>query len=517
MPLSYRNIISGNKIKDTLGSIGSDEFQKNANQILKKQTIQPKYVKGYESESFWESVFGGQLGSKDNPEIQSRFGQLFDLENKELDPYDPYTTAGAKEEEFWKTPDGSKAVGRILYPILDEDTNTFRNVLFNQYQQNKFSDFSEEQYEDPLYLGFELFFDTDSPFFCGTNDPDLNSEANPSVNSIKHFFQKYQQIDDIYWRYSLWTEFKSRLFSIFQMNTSGSRRNKFDKPYYINKITGLNLLNKKITKYGEDKISIVLNEDVRMIAWYISELYNNLSYSYRNKRWMIPENLLRFDMHIKISDMRNFAMPFSEDGQVKYKLSPKSTIMFTLHDCSFNFVDSYNFTDEIVMAGLDAGKQPASDLKFDIIYKSVTRWSDFPILNTIDYEVTLNPWETDLHTLSYEQELFKSLQQIKTDNSINIEKKGYWNERLGSITQTVANAGMNYLDNLETRLREERGNFVENSLQSFREWTTINKIEPDNVYYPEFNNRLNLKNAGRQLASDLLNDLESQGRNIGNF
>jgi hypothetical protein len=191
--------------------------------------------------------------------------------------------------------------------------------------------------------------------------------------------------------------------------------------------------------------------------------------------------------------------------------------MFTLHDCSFNFVDSYNFADEIVMAGLDAGKQPASDLKFDIIYKSVTRWSDFALFRQSEKWVSINPWETDLHSLNNEQELFKNLEQIKSSDSTNIDKKGYWNERLGSITQTVANAGMNYLDNLETRLREERGNFVENSLQSFREWTTINKIEPDNVYYPEFNNRLNLKNAGRALASDLLNDLESQGRNIGNF
>lgn len=510
MPLSYRNIISGNKIQDTLGSIGTGDFKNNASQILKKQTIQPKYVKGYESESFWESVFGGQLSAKDNPELQSRFGQLFNLENKELDPYDPYTVEGAKKENFWNAP------GRVLYPQIDEDVNTFRNVLFNQYQQPKFADFSEQQYEEPLYLGFEVFFDTDSPFFVGNNDTDINSEV-ASTNSIKYFFQKYQQIEDIYWRYSLWTEFKNRLFSIFEINTQREMSNKYNKPYYINKISGLNLLNKKIIKYGEDKISITLNEDVRMIAWYISELYNNLTYSYKNKRWMVPENLLRFNMHIKISDIRNFAMPYKEGDQIKYKLSPKSTIMFTLHDCSFNFFDSYNFADELVMAGIDAPKPSASELKFDIIFKSVTRWNDFPILNTPDYEATLNPWETDLHTLNYEQELFKSLEQIKTSGLTNIEQKGYWNDRLGTISQTVANAGLNYLDNLETRLREERGNFVENSLQSFREWTTINKIEPDNVYYPEFNNRLNLKNAGRKLASDLLNDLENQGRNIGNF
>ncbi len=47
-------------------------------------------------------------------------------------------------------------------------------------------------------------------------------------------------------------------------------------------------------KYNEDKITITMNEDVSMIAWYLSELYNNISYSYRNQRFMFPENLLRF-------------------------------------------------------------------------------------------------------------------------------------------------------------------------------------------------------------------------------
>jgi len=68
-----------------------------------------------------------------------------------------------------------------------------------------------------------------------------------------------------------------------------------------------------------------------------------------------------------------------------------------------------------------------------------------------------------------------------------------------------------------TRLREERGKFVESTLQEFRNWTSINKIEPDNVYNPDFNNRLSLKNAGKALASDLLNDLTGDVRNITNF
>ncbi len=511
MPLSYKNLISGNKIMDTLGSIGDkDSFERNLQGIIKDQRINPKYVKGYESETFWESVFGGQLGvdntsdvlGANSTEMQSRFGQLFGFENKELDPYDPYTTSGAKLEEFWKKP------GRVLFPTIDEDVNLFRNVLFpDSSSDNKISIMSEDQYEDPTKLGFEIAFDIDSPLFYGS---DYKTTKEPAYNSIEYFFKKYGKSDhpigDIQWRYKIWLEFKERLFSIFEKNLE--KTNKNNKPYYINKISGLKNLNKKINNYEEDKLTITLNEDVRMISWYIAELYNNLAYSYKNKRWMIPENLLRFNMNIKIHDMRNFVMPIKEEDKIKYENSPKSTIMYTLRDCSFNFVNSYNFEDEITQAGYGASMPPESQLQFEIIYKSVTRWTDLPLLGD-----NIRPWEKDFNI---DMDHFKDLQRIKSEKP-NTEPKGFWNDKLGSISQTVANAGLNYLDNLETRLREERGKFVESSLNEFRNWTNINKIEPDNVYNTDFNNRLSLKNAGKALASDLLNDLEGGVRDITNF
>jgi hypothetical protein len=538
MPLSYRNLISGNKIKDALASmkLGEDSRTK----IMKKQIISPKYIKGYESETFWESVFVGKkrnnlsdknnggegslfsdgtgiLGSSDT-ERQSRFGQLFGFENKELDPYDPNTTDSAKLEEFWKKP------GRVLIPTIDENTNTFRNILFpdttwhyqgtGNTQKSGWAD-NSDQYEDPLKLGFEIFFDTNSPFFAGSDeddqDYDLDNETVP-FNSIKRFFQKYQKITEIFWRYLTWQEFRNKLFTIFEKDMINDKRSYSNKPYYINKIGGLENLVKKITKYGEDKLTITLNEDVRMISWYLSELYNNLVYSYKDKRNMIPENLLRFDMHIKIHDFRNFTMPEYVGNEIVYKPSPKSTIMFTLRDCSFNFSESVNFPSEITLAGIDAAQPTPSDLKFDIIYKSVTRWTNLPF-----FEQTFNPYETEPFWSDIDQKAFESLNIIKEDKPGITENKGFWNDRLTEATQTIANAGLDYLDNFSTKLREKRGEFVESSLNEFRNMVNINKIEPDNVYSKQFNNRLSLKNAGKSLANDLLTDFEGNARNITNF
>lgn len=507
MPLSYRNLINSNKVINILGE--------NDGKFLKEQTVNPKYVKGYERENFWEDLFGDSLN---DDEKQSRFGQLFGLNDKKLDPYDPYTT-DTKKEEFWENIDGKKPSGRILFPEIDEDVNRFRNVLFSDHAypfKNKIG--NGDQFEDPLKLGFEIDFDIDSPFFNGDENDEFIGN-NPPYNTMRRFFYKYIDIEDITYRYYWYLEFKKKLFTIFEKNLNKGNKNIFNKPYYIKKISGLNKLNQKLIKYGEDKLTITLNEDVRMISWYISELYNNLIYSYKNKRMMIPENLLKFNMNIKIHDYRNFIMPeFKEyiredsnyQGEIINKISPKSKIVFTLHDCNFLFQNSYNFNDEITISDYNGISIPNSELSFDIIYKSVTKWSDFPFLNE-----TIDPWEKSGN--NFKSDYYKQLEILKNIKPTNIESKGFWNNKLQTAYQSVANAGLNYLDNLETKLREERGKFVEKTLQQFREKTTINKIEPDNVYNKDFNNRISLKNAGRQLASDLLNDFEGGVRNTANF
>lgn len=496
MPLSYRNIISVNKLK---GAIAGEN---PLSDVLKKQTSNAKYVKGYDNNDVSDYLLGDTAVSG-----------LFGFENKKLDTYDPYTTEGAKTEEVWGEP------GRLLYPKIDEDVHAFRNILFNDFNSKGGDDISD-QYEDPLILGFEISFNSDSPLFNGDT-------TNPKMNSIGNFFNKYSKIDEIQNRQHYWKEFNDKIFTIFEQDLK--KANEYNKPYYINKINGLNSLNKKIMKYGEDKLTITLNEDVRMISWYISELYNNLVYSYKNKRMMIPENLLRFDMNIKISDMRNFILSTIDEKsdttntntRLKYQLSPKSTIMYTLHDCSFNFFNSYNFTDDITMAGFGASQMTTlSELQFEIIFKSTTRWSRFPFFGDTDKEIDTDKINSASDGLPSTGGPFKSysnvLEIIKTNRSGDTQKS-FWNDKLTSIGQTVANNGVSYLDNLETRLREERGKFVNESLQSFRDLTNINKIEPDNVYHPQFNNRINIENAGKALASDLLNNLEDGARNTANF
>lgn len=519
MPASFRNIING-------AQLGNAILTGDYSKVLKESTRSAKYIKGYAQDSSIEALANSLDINKD------LFKQVFGIEDKKLDAYDPYHTTDAKTEEFWYSDGGGKIDGKSVQSKYDEDTNTFKRSLYSEFG---FRD-QDFWYEDPFIPSFELFFNRESPFFAG--DDNLTTQLG-RPNCLKYFIQKYMSIDPAGYsnRLTLWTEFKNIFFKIFQDDLKGDKnRDTKYKAYYISKIAGLQNLNKKMINYGSpysdgDKITITINEDISMMAWYLAELYNNIVYSYRNQRYAFPENLLRFDMTIQINDIRNFSMPQSSNPpapnvsvnkdyinnkDIKNILSPKSKIVYTLHDCNFSFFESRNYGDEIEIGGYGTNlNQTPQSLSFDIYYKSVTRWSEFPLFKGIP----LNPWDKYLQNAEVTQHwdqktYYNDLDRIKSQPP---EQKGYLNQKLTKATQSVVNLGLNYMDNLEKKLREVRGGVVNDLLLQFNNSTRINKIEPDNVYNVNFNNPTSLENLGKAVASNLLTDLENNIRNSANF
>jgi len=467
-----------------------------------------KYIKGYSDQS--------ALGQLSN----SMIGNSLGLTQGQTDAYDPNHISDAKQEEFWYTSDDTtKSFGRDVQKKYDSDTNTFKRSL-----NIKDDDF---YYEDPLIPSFELFFEQNSPFFV----------ENYSIeNSFSSFINKYTSISstDYTNRFKLWQEFRNTFFKIFENTLNGkSNRNISAKSYYITKIDGINNLNNKMTKYGEDKITITLNEDVSMIGWYLAELYNTMIYSYKNKRHMFPENVLRFNMMIQINDMRNFTIPQNKstssdntsintnniNNDVKNIASSKSSIIYTLNDCNFNFFESRNYGDSIEIGGYGNGvSNTPSTISFDIYYKSVERSSSFPLIKN---SYTIEPYEDIIASngksdnISSIMTYTKDLKDIESNSPI--QSKGFFNSLMTKAETTISTIGSNYVSSLETKLRESRGSAVNGLLNQFTKLTGINKIEPDNVYNSDFNNRTSIKNLGKELASGLLTDLIDETKSALNF
>lgn len=518
MPLSYRNILNTNQITEAINSGKWDS-------VLKKgSTNSAKYIQGYAEDTAVEALANSLNINK------GLFRQIFGMETKEIDSYDPHNLANAKGEEFWLDSDSDNINGKAVQLRYDEDTNAFKRALRSKPGVKGYGE-SDFYYEDPFIPKFELYFDETSPLFNGSSPSLLNGNT-ASPNSLYDFMKKYVEVDSAYEeRFNLWVEFKNVFFKIFEkelkINNETISRNKLNKAYYINSIKGLENLNKKMIKFGEDKMTITINEDVSMFAWYLAELYNNIVYSYKNQRFMFPENSMRFKMTVVVNELRNFQIPQSNNVSsptvpvnddstttktIKNVISEKSQLTYTLHDCTFDFFSSRNHNDEMVIGGYGKSiDNTPQTLSFDIYYKSVTRESTFPLSNGLP----INAWGDELYKASDQQEYFDNLSTIKQDDVP--EKKGYLNKLLSKAAQTVSNQGFNYLDNLETKLREVRGSAVNGLLEQFREKTNLNKIEPDNIYNKEFNNRISLENLGKQVGGGLLNDLEDTVRDASNF
>ena len=282
-------------------------------------------------------------------------------------------------------------------------------------------------FEDPTYLGFSVKFDSDnSPLFNYGDYPPVAMEQptpapkkpsksvqekldeiaeaqgktpEPFVEETEEekkareennqriieenaaleaspitFIRKYGEIiPEIKKREALYFSFISNLDEIFGRTL---RRNKWKKSYYIESIVGLDKLNAKMVNYGQDKITIQLSEDISLRASYLAELYNNLTYSYKNQRYLITENCMRFDMMIEITDMRIFRLLGTDDeGNLSSSINgDPPRIIYTLHDCSFDFSNSLPFQAGITVGGWNANA-PAnlSILSFDIKYKSISK------------------------------------------------------------------------------------------------------------------------------------------------
>lgn len=265
--------------------------------------------------------------------------------------------------------------------LLDRDSEKFK------YGLEQSTSTPSLFFQDPLFLTFDLVIDQKSPLFS------------EEQNGAGGFINNYSAIKSISNRRAIYDEFKKRLGELFNI---GTNTNKNNKSYYINSISGLDKLSARIVKYENDKITINMNEDVSMISAYVAHLYNILSYSYKEQKEMIPANLLRFNLYIKLHDVRNMPLYLQSSETGTTMTFDKSYQIYILRDCNFIFRDSKNFEDTITRGGFDASlANKPSDLSIDIYYKSIEIESEYPLirhsfdLNGVD-SLKLNNKKTSL-------------------------------------------------------------------------------------------------------------------------
>lgn len=297
--------------------------------------------------------------------------------NKEARANDPNQTFDINDEIAFPT----APLTSSYRALADLNQDVFRYGL---------TKLDNSQYEDPTYLGFTIELDEESALFT----------------QVLPFLEKHQNIPDLLARIPVYKEFVAKIRQVFNSQESvvnPGDKTEFVKQHYINSITGLDMLTNKFINWREDKLTFEMHEDISLYSSYIAYLYNNLTYSYENGRALIPENLLKFNMYIKISEIRNMTSiaKLVSNNQVDLNVANAlknntTSLIYKLYDCEYEFFKSKPFEDQIAQAGIDTSIPAHSLLYFDVFCKRVSRQIYTPLINN---SLSMNDDKIDLSVI----------------------------------------------------------------------------------------------------------------------
>lgn len=312
--------------------------------------------------------------------------------------------------------------------ILPEDANSSDGNRLSQFKET--SDYfiqndgfgSVTAKEDPVMFGFDLIIRAqESPLFSSTLPDSVESFfRSDTVNGNKEMLS----------REKTWMTFKTQFFQFFRDNLNNmaySESANKDNPsnsrfyYYLKKVTGLeNLVEsnssdtiKSFIDYGKDTIKLEFTEDVSLRLGRLAQLYKTLYWSRLSGKTMIPENLLRFDCDIVISEVRNFVKvkKVLDDKNVntndlKVLKDNVNRYVYTLYDCQL-FFDKMTHPGEI-----DLGSAPTESAPYAISFNY-----KFSTLRVDAFDVRGDKSYTSVNNGSYDPYSITPLDRFLTTES----------------------------------------------------------------------------------------------------
>ena len=216
--------------------------------------------------------------------------------------------------------------------------------------------------EDPVSFGYDIIIKyASSPLFNG---------------GIEYFINSFSDYSEIYSRLDIVRQFKQQFFKFFRIDSPSSIQDSdgnnliqgdefggkyVAKTYYLKKIVGLDNLtetinsdkSKQFIDYGNDYLTLTLNEDVTINMGYLASLYKILTWSRINGKKMFPDNLLRFDMEIVVTEARKFnSAKKNRDNTISNYADIISRYRYKVHECQF-FFENVSHDGTIDMSALD--------------------------------------------------------------------------------------------------------------------------------------------------------------------
>lgn len=358
-----------------------------------------------------------------------------------------------------------------------EDANKFadrlpknENNVFRKQARN--TDFLS-MFQDPTTLGFKLFFvNIGSATATGTlNFKDLKNlikpgglesfleDSNVETLNVTNSTGLFGNIDNpnsaLYYLKKMGDG--ARVTMLVDFIETLSKLNS-EYPWYFQSIDGLaDAWNRDFSKpkfKKEITISCLESIDLRVTA--LMDLYRKIAYDWVNRRCILPENLRKFEMTIKVYDVRNFkkspknlmGIP-TEFNSNKYKINSEflgddftntTQITFNLSHCEFLPDESGAMLGTVSNSSYENASQ-----SIKISYENIEEDNIYRILATLSktekYYKVKDYLNAELEAIgSFSNEL---------NNPLNLppELNGVFGSLIDDITQNVSSQAANLVKN----------------------------------------------------------------------
>lgn len=207
--------------------------------------------------------------------------------------------AGGFSDNLGQIP-GVNAVGTAL-GLGQNDWSRIRKRFITVNQKPTVSGNGLTDIDDPTYLGFTLIFDVTSPLFNGA----IGGTGAPSntVESSQSAIGYLEKIGE------------SNRAGYLRAFIQGIRSINADRPYYWQTIAGIDDAWKSLASMGPDPyvgskdgegIAIACLEAVDLKITALFNLYKMAVYDSAYKRFVLPRNLMYFDVDVKVGEIRQF-------------------------------------------------------------------------------------------------------------------------------------------------------------------------------------------------------------------
>lgn len=327
------------------------------------------------------------IGTSDTKDKFERSPSLPKSDNELVDnPYstrDLYTIFGDNATDYFRH--GLQVIDGLT-PI--ENPENGRSTL-------RLDSFTGTPFEknDPVIFGFDIIIDD-------VSSPLLNG-------AVDDFLRNYSNISEVAARIPVYEDFKQQFVKFFKTkatvginptqttmskmrDTAGPETNNNDDifsdrntkaymNYYLKKISGLDKLieqntpssKKFLTEYNKEVIQLSFSEDLTLSIGTLAHLYKLLYWSKPNGKGIVPENLLRFNCDIIVSEVRNYKRVIRaiDGNDIKVIKDNVSRYVYSLKECQFYF-NSMPHNSEIDMGSISPFAEGSYNIQFDYKYSS---------------------------------------------------------------------------------------------------------------------------------------------------